>query len=252
MKKLLLVALCALPIVASTQINYTVDILRLKAYADDCDGGSPFCVSAPQDPIFNIWITDGGGSENTSCWIFENDDDAGYGMWIDIQNLEIANETNINTTYINVEMSGFETDALFSATCDSESGDDAVQSRQLAQQFTLASIPMGVPYQTEVNIANIYYAEIIIEWVDIHAGLSQNELNLSMSPNPANDKVKFALNSTELYQVEFVDQSGRTVLTSACQNGSEINVSELEKGLYVVHLKDQDLQVRSIKNLLIH
>lgn len=252
MKKLLLVALCAFSFIGTAQINYTVEILRLKAYADDCDGGSPFCLNAPQDPIFNIWITDGGGSENTSCWIFENDDDAGYGMWIDIQNLEIANETNINTTYINVEMSGFETDAVFSASCDSESGDDAVQSRQLAQQFTLASIPMGVPYQTEVNIANIYYAEIIIEWVDITAGLTQNELNLSMSPNPANDKVKFALNSTELYQVEFVDLSGRTVLTSACQNGSEINVSELEKGLYVVHLKDQDLQVRSIKNLLIH
>ena len=251
MKKLLLGSLCALSFISSAQINYTVEVLRLKAYADDCDGGSPFCLNAPQDPIFNMWITDGGGNENTSCWIYENDDDAGYGMWIDIQNLEIANETNVNTTYINVEMSGFETDAVFSASCDSDSGDDAIQARQLAQQFTLASIPMGVPYQTEVNIAGIYYAEIIIEWVDIHAGLTQNELNVSMAPNPASDLVKFSLNSSEVYQLEILDLSGRKVLVSSCQNGSEINVSDLQNGLYLVHMKDQNAEIRSIKNLLI-
>ena len=59
-KKLLLASIAFHAFIASSQINYTVDVLRLKAYADDCDGGAPFCLNAPQDPIFNIWVTDGG------------------------------------------------------------------------------------------------------------------------------------------------------------------------------------------------
>ena len=200
MKKLLLGSLCAFSFISTAQINYTVEVLRLKAYADDCDGGSPFCLNAPQDPIFNMWITDGGGNENTSCWIYENDDDAGYGMWIDIQNLEIANETNVNTTYINVEMSGFETDAVFSASCDSDSGDDAIPdvlSKKLNSQFTAVKVDVSNP----------------LVYIGMNIHLTNNNVYVSMS-SYERDVIKFCQpngsnvncpNDTDLFDVASKD-----------------------------------------------
>lgn len=245
MKKLLLTTILFTTYAAIGQINYTVDILRLKALADNCDGGAPFCLNAPQDPIFNIWTTDGGGNENTYCWIFEDDATADYGMWIDIQNVQIASETNVMTTYINVEMSGFETDALFSASCSSSSGDDADEPRQLAQQFTLASIPMSTPYIATVNIAGIYFAEVQIEWVDPSATVDELQTFVSVFPNPAENSIKLNISNNEPYNIQLVDLSGRSVLTTSGQNGSEIDLSNLERGNYL-------LNVRNLNGVQIH
>lgn len=85
MKKTLLILMLS-PFMLLSQVDYTVDILRLKAKADDCDGGLPLCLNAPQDPVFNIWTVDAGANENTYCWIFEDDNAASYNTWIDIQN----------------------------------------------------------------------------------------------------------------------------------------------------------------------
>jgi len=237
-KKLLLASIAFHAFIASSQINYTVDVLRLKAYADDCDGGAPFCLNAPQDPIFNIWVTDGGGNENTYCWIYEDDPLAEYGLWIDIQNVQVANETNVNTTYINIDMSGFETDALFSASCTSSSGDDAVEDRQLAQQFDLSTVPMGTPYVTTVDIAGIYFAEIQIEWIDPSAELHELSTFVKAFPNPAKETVSFSVSDNDTYLVELIDLSGRTALTTLIENGSGMNVSTLQRGTYILKVSN--------------
>ena len=166
-------------------------------------------------------------------------------MWIDIQNVQIASETNVMTTYINVEMSGFETDALFSASCSSSSGDDADEPRQLAQQFTLASIPMSTPYIATVNIAGIYFAEVQIEWVDPSATVDELQTFVSVFPNPAENSIKLNISNNEPYNIQLVDLSGRSVLTTSGQNGSEIDLSNLERGNYL-------LNVRNLNGVQIH
>src|SRR3989338_8231859 len=119
--KHVLLPLTFLPLLASAQYNvaYTVTVTKLKALADDCDGGAPFCLNAPQDPVFNMWTNDGQANENTNCWIFEEDPEIEYGLWKDIQNLEIANESGVNTSYISFDMSVFESDAIGSPGCTS-------------------------------------------------------------------------------------------------------------------------------------
>ena len=185
MKRLLLF-LFVLPTFAFSQYNvaYTVTVKRLMALADDCDGGAPFCLNAPQDPIFNIWTTDAEANINTNCWIFEDDDAAGYGQWIDIQNLEIANETGVNTNYINFDMSGFETDALFAASCTSSFGDDADYPQQFVQQYDLSTIPDGIPYTDEIDLAGVYFAEIEMDVTGrtVYSAMSgSNELTIELS-----------------------------------------------------------------------
>ena len=238
MKKTLLL-LALLPLSLFAQVDYTVDILRLKAAADDCDGGAPFCLNAPQDPVFNIWTVDAAANENTYCWIFEDDNDASYNSWVDIQNVQIANETNVLTTYITLEMSGFESDALGSATCSSGTGDDAVMARQLAQSFDLSLVPEGTPYLATIDIGDTYFAEIEILWIDLTAGMGElNPLTAyTIAPNPTTGEfhVHVAENVGQLFDTVVTDLSGRIVeRRSGIQPYETIDISSNEQGSYLV------------------
>lgn len=239
-KLLLLTGVLALSMSSFGQVDYTVTVLRLKAKADDCDGGAiTFCSAAPQDPVFHIWTTDAGANENTSCWIYDNDPAAGYNMWIDIQNLEIANETNVLTTYITVDMGGFESDVLIgNIACDDWSG-DAVMSRQLAQQFDLSFIPEGTPYVATVNINDTYFAEIEILWIDPFAGM--DELNAAekfvLSPNPTQGvfAIATAEEHDQEYQVLITDMSGRVIQQiDSIRTNEPIDLTSQDSGTYFV------------------
>lgn len=240
--RLLLLFLLVLPLVSNAQYNiaYTVTVKRLKALADNCDGGAPFCLNAPQDPVFNMWTTDGGGNENTYCWIFEDDNDAGYGIWKDIQNLEIANETGVNTNYINIDMSGFESDNL-SPGCSDAIGDDAVYQRQLVQQFDLSAIPQGQVYSTTVDLDGVYYAEIDIYWEDLNAGLTILDDNTSfkLAPNPSNGQFNITFEGNEItaFNVAVLDLAGRAVYTEQVQGSSaQIDLMDENPGVYFVRI----------------
>ena len=243
MKRLLLILL-VLPTFAFTQYNvaYTITVKRLMALADDCDGGgAPFCLNAPQDPVFNIWTSDAEANSNTGCWIFEDDNAAGYGLWIDIQNLEIANETGVNTNFISFDMSGFETDALFSADCTSSSGDDADYAQQFVQQFDFATIPMDVPYTDEIDLAGVYFAEVEIWWTDLNVGLTNldKKIEFTMAPNPSEGIFNISLSEDGLnsFDVTIMDVTGR-VIYSAINGTNEvtINLNNQEAGMYFVHI----------------
>lgn len=225
------------------QIDYTVEILRLRAKADDCDGGAiTFCASAPQDPVFHIWTTDAGANENTNCWVYDNDDDAEYNLWIDIQNLEIANEVNVLTSYITIEMGGFESDELFgSVACDDWSG-DAIMSRQLAQQFDLALIPEGIPYFATVDIGDTYFAEIEILWTDHFAGANEvdKKFIFRMAPNPTDGvfHLSIAEDEGQVFNVTILDMFGRAILAKEnVTSKTAIDLSTNEAGSYLVYVE---------------
>ena len=246
MKKLLLV-LFLLPVISYGQYNvaYTVTVTKLMALADDCDGGAPFCINAPQDPIFNIWSSDGEANENTNCWIFEDDSEIEYGLWKDIQNLEIANESGVNTDYITFDMSGFETDALGSAGCSSGLTDDAVYDRQFVGQFNLLAIPSETTYVDTINLGGVYYAEIEIYWEDLNAGLFDlgNDIQFKIAPNPTEGAFNVSLSEGTIndFDVVVTDLAGRTVYqSSVSSNETQVDLSNQEAGAYFVRITTGD------------
>ena len=102
------------------QISYTVKVTKLMALADDCDGeftdpilGLTFCPFAPQDPVFQMWVSDNGNTnEDYYCWAFDSDDDQAYGLWNDIPDVEIKSEYNVVADHIKFEAAGFESDFI--------------------------------------------------------------------------------------------------------------------------------------------
>lgn len=237
------IALLALPTMVWSQNNvaYTVKITKLMALADDCDGGAPFCLNAPQDPVFNIWTSDGEANENTNCWIFDGDPEAEYGLWKDIQNLEIANETGVNTNYISFDMSGFESDALTSPGCSSSSGDDQVFERQFVEQFLLSTIPMDSTYVDTINLGGVYYAQIEIYWTDLNASLFKLEeiVDFVLAPNPNNGSFTLQFSDQiQAFSVRVMDISGRTVYADhLVSNQGQIQLGDEAKGMYFVHVE---------------
>ena len=246
MKKLL-VLLGFVPSTLFAQISYTVTVTKLKAKADDCDGGIvTLCSQAPQDPVINIWTNDSDANEFTNCWVFENDPEAEYNLWKDIQNLEIANVSNTSTTFISFDMSGFESDAPISTGCTSIVGDDAVYERQFVQQIELANIPENTDHLEILDLDDVYFAEVIIRWFDANLGLSASvqDLNFSLVPNPTNGIFKINLESQGIDQFTAVvrDLSGRLVLRQeALHHQSEIDLGMQESGVYLVSVETNEI-----------
>jgi hypothetical protein len=243
MKRLLLTLIIA-PSFAFAQYNvaYTVTVKRLKANADDCDGctfGQP--TFGPQDPVINIWTNDADGNTNTNCWIFEDDSNADFGVWNDIADYEIANQTGVNTNYINIEMSGHESDALGGTTCSPNSGDDAIIAQELAQQFDLFTIPENTPYIVEVNVANVYFAEIEILWDNNETGIDEiaSGLNFSVYPNPTEGIFNINLSEDALnsFDVNIMDVTGRAIYSRTIgSNEITVDLNNQDAGMYFVHI----------------
>lgn len=241
--KHILLPITFLPLFAAAQYNvaYSVTVTKLMALADDCDGGAPFCLNAPQDPIFNIWTNDGQANENTNCWIFEDDVEIEYGLWKDIQNLEIANETGVNTSYISFDMAGFETDAITAANCSSGLTDDAVYDRQFVEQFDLSTIPAESTYVDTIDLDGVYFALVEIYWEDLNAGLFDlsNGLLFKMGPNPSKGSFDISLTEGTIqeFDVSITDLAGRVVYQSSELGGvAHVDLSEQERGMYLVSL----------------
>ena len=235
MKYLLFIFLGA-SFIAQSQIDYTVTVTKLMAYADDCDGGG-FCLSAPQDPIFNIWVTDAETTENTYCWIFDGDDNQAYGVWNDIPNVEIANETDVITNYLTFDLGGFESDNL-NPGCSSAFGDDEVYDRQYVDLINFGTLQNGVPYIDTLSVGGVYFFEIEVVFND-YASVNEleKELNFVLAPNPNNGTfiVKLNENDQNGFSTEVRDMMGRIVFTEETTYfETQIDISNQDAGVYFV------------------
>ena len=242
MKTLLLFAVL-FPITVFSQISYTITVERLKAKADPCDGGAPFCIWAPQDPVFSIWTNDMEANEFTNCWTFSDDPAADYNLWIDIQNLEIANVANVSTNWLSFDMEGFESDALIGGvTCSSGGQDEAVYDRQFVLQLDLATVPENTDHMVTLELDDTYWAEITVHWIDLTAGLSDlvNDFNFAVVPNPTNGmfKVNMTTQGVDQFNVTISDLAGRTIFhQEGLSHQSEIDMSNQDAGAYFVNVE---------------
>ena len=240
--KIILLSLFIIPLFTFSQISYSVTVTKLKAKADDCDNAfPPFCSGAIQDPTFNIWCTDGAGHEATNCWYFDDDESINYNMWKDILDVQIGSQSNVNTSYIQIDMSGFESDQAFTS-CSSNVGDDEIIERTLAQEFPLSSLDEGVVNTVQVSIGDIYFAELEIEWHDLFA--SQDELSTLVSfivyPNPTNGVFKISINQEEsnTFNVKVLDMVGREIYSQTNMIAeNEVNLIGNEPGRYFIYVE---------------
>ncbi len=238
--KTILLSITMMSFLASAQIGYTVTVTKLMATADDCDGGG-FCLLAPQDPVFNVWVTDAQANENTNCWAFNGDNAMDYGVWNDIADYELANESYVNTNYISFDMGAFESDALSTdISCFAGGLDDNVFDRAFNKLITTASMPMNAVYTDTLVVGGIYNMVIDIIWHD-YASIDENpnELAVAISPNPSNGV--FKINLTDLLENEFevsvYDLAGNAILTDMVNgNQSTIDLTNQKTGIYFVKI----------------
>lgn len=220
---------------AQNNFQYSVTVTELMSTADDNDG---FGFSGPQDPVYNMWVTDEAANENTNCWIFEDDSNADYGVWTDITDYVLANVSGVNTTTITIDMAGFESDAAGATGCSPDSGDDAQYTRTTVATVDLTSLPEGTPNAMTVNLSSVYNAKIEITWTNLSASTLEIYNNmLVIAPNP-NDGT-FSLKSDEqLIGHEFAvyDISGR-VVQSGIIGSSDFEITLTEPaGSYLLHI----------------
>ncbi len=74
--------------------------------------------------------------------------------------------------------------------------------------------------------------------------------NVNISPNPVQNQLNISLESNVDTELSIIDLSGRTISTSTFQNETQINTSELAKGVYFVELKNEEgrLTQKIVKN----
>lgn len=250
--KTILLVLITVPILSFSQVGYTVKVTQLMATADNCDGGG-LCLSAPQDPVFNIWVTDAESNENTNCWAFDNDNDMEFGEWNDIVDYELANESYVNTNYLSFDMGAFESDAISGISCTSAFGDDNVFDRAFNRLITMASMPMNVPYIDTISVGDMYYMEVEILWHD-YASLDEisDELAVAISPNPSNGIFNIQLTEKGInnFQVSVYDLSGLVIYSNdIASNQTSINLSGYTSGSYFIKVITENRSV--IKKILL-
>lgn len=244
--KILLLSISMMTFLANAQIGYSVHVTKLMATADDCDGGG-FCLSAPQDPVFNIWVTDAQANENSACFTFDNDDNMAYGVWNDIPDFELANESYVLTNYLSFDLGAFESDAFSGISCTSGTFDDNVFDRAFNKLITTGSMPMNVVYTDTLVVGGIYNMVVDILWFD-YASLDEisDELSVAISPNPSSGV--FKINLTDLQENEFnitvSDVSGNSIYSNFV-NGTQtsIDLSSHNTGVYFVNIVSNNRSV---------
>lgn len=251
--KILLIAIISVPLLSFSQVGYTVKVTQLMAKADNCDGGG-LCLSAPQDPVFNIWVTDAESNENTNCWAFDNDNDMEYGEWNDIADYELANESYVNTNYLSFDMGAFESDAISGISCSSAFGDDNVFDRAFNKLITMTSMPMNVPYIDTISVGDMYYMEVEILWHN-YASLAEisDELAVAISPNPSNGIFNIQLTESGIngFKINVYDISGVEIYSNdVTLNQTSIDLLDYKPGTYFIKVVTENRSVT--KKILLH
>jgi len=83
----------------------------------------------------------------------------------------------------------------------------------------------------------LYFAMDNLEYQAADASLAENEINFSVYPNPASNKLTI---DSEAGIIQLTDLNGKVILTKEHNTVSTIDVSTLPKGLYLIHLQNKN------------
>lgn len=85
---------------------------------------------------------------------------------------------------------------------------------------------------------NVYIDWVRVYELDTNVSVVENEndVDFNIFPNPTNGKLSFQLENSENYTVKVVDVSGKVIIATRLDESSEIDISTLEKGTYLLLL----------------
>lgn len=83
----------------------------------------------------------------------------------------------------------------------------------------------------------LYFAMDNLEYQAADASLTKNEINFSVYPNPASEKLTI---DKEAGIIKLTDLNGKVILIKQHYNKTSIDVSELPSGLYLIHLQNKN------------
>lgn len=75
------------------------------------------------------------------------------------------------------------------------------------------------------------------------SGFSKRDDEFSIMPNPAEDFVLVKCRSTNIRNLQVIDISGRVVLTTRFKNSINLNLLQLEKGIYTICLESEETRI---------
>ena len=95
----------------------------------------------------------------------------------------------------------------------------------------------------DVNFTLQYVCDYEYNYVDVNAevGLEDVEANpLTLSPNPTKDVIILSGLKEGVHQMEIIDMAGRVMMKGSITNNATINLSDLQKGCYLVKVSNND------------
>ncbi len=91
---------------------------------------------------------------------------------------------------------------------------------------------------------------VFIDWVRVYelvtnVGIDKNvdTPNINIFPNPTNNIINFQIDNKEKYVVQITDTSGKTVIRTILDKSSAVDISNLEKGTYMVLLSNGEFSL---------
>jgi hypothetical protein len=121
---------------------------------------------------------------------------------------------------------------------------DVVIKRTVYEYYNLSNsnLPVLILATVEINSAVINNAETIVLYVNDplqYVGINENEsIDFTVSPNPSSDIVTISGELSNDAVAAIIDQNGRVLVTSSVSNGSIVDISTFENGVYFVKITD--------------
>ncbi len=94
----------------------------------------------------------------------------------------------------------------------------------------------------DANFTLQYVCDYEYNYVDIDAvGLADvKESPLNITPNPTNDVIVLSGLKEGVHQMEVIDMAGRVMMQENITNNATINLSDLQKGCYLVKVMNNN------------
>ena len=105
-------------------------------------------------------------------------------------------------------------------------------------------------YLGYVNYGDSSKASVMTYDLSIVSVEESETADFKMFPNPTNGLVNI-ITSIDSYTVEIYDLSGKLIFSDIGSNNFNMNLSDIEKGVYLVHFKDQE-RILKTEKLLLH
>lgn len=91
---------------------------------------------------------------------------------------------------------------------------------------------------------------VFIDWVKVYElngtlGIDQNEFHsgFSVFPNPTNEILHIQIKNPEMFKVRISDMSGKILIRTTLDESSAIDISHLQKGMYLIFLNRGNFSV---------